>query len=95
MDRTRHKVAGKVIRLIDLPAAAVHPVLREGYAGADPRSDILSGLVAGVVALLLAMPLIIGLGLPPQHGLCTAIVACLVVAALADAARRSAFTAPA
>ncbi len=56
MDRTRHKAAGKVIRLIDLPAAAVHPVLREGYAGADPRSDILTGLVAGVVALLLAMP---------------------------------------
>ena len=85
MARTRHKAAGKVIRLIDLPAAAVHPVLREGYAGADPRSDILTGLVAGVVALLLAMPLIIGLGPPPQHGFGTAIVACLVVAALADA----------
>jgi SulP family sulfate permease len=57
-------------------------VLREGYSGADLRSDLLAGIVVGIVALPLAMALAIGVGVPPQYGLYTAIVAGFFVAAL-------------
>ena len=40
---------------------------------------MLAGLVVGVVALPLSMALAIAVGVPPQHGLYTAIVAGLVV----------------
>ncbi len=43
---------------------------------------MLAGLVVGVVALPLAMALAIAVGVPPQHGLYTAIVAGALVAAL-------------
>src|SRR5436190_19927393 len=56
--------------------------LREGYGGADLRADILAGLVVGVVALPLSMALAIASGVPPQHGLYTAIVAGIVCALL-------------
>src|SRR5436190_14512842 len=56
--------------------------LREGYGGADLRADILAGLVVGVVALPLSMALAIASGVPPQHGLYTAIVAGVVSALL-------------
>ena len=57
-------------------------VLREGYSRADLRSDVLAGVVVGIVALPLAMALAIGVGVPPQYGLYTAIVAGFIVAAL-------------
>src|SRR6185312_9146421 len=66
----------------DLPAAALRAVLREGYTRHDLRSDVLAGMVVGVVALPLAMALAIAVGVAPQHGLYTAIVAGVVVAAL-------------
>ena len=49
--------------------------LREGYRQADWNSDICSGIVVGIVALPLSMALAIASGVPPQHGLFTAIVA--------------------
>ena len=57
-------------------------MVREGYTRADLKRDVLAGLVVGLVALPLAMALAIGVGVPPQHGLYTAIVAGVVVAAL-------------
>ena len=57
-------------------------VLREGYSRRDLKADLLAGLVVGIVALPLAMALAIGVGVAPQHGLYTAIVAGAVVAAL-------------
>src|SRR6266446_2165712 len=65
--------------LASLPGAAVRAVLAEGYSAADLRRDALAGLVVGVVALPLSMALAIAVGVPPQHGLYTAIVAGLVV----------------
>jgi len=65
--------------LSTLPAAAVRAVLAEGYSAADLRKDALAGVVVGIVALPLSMALAIAVGLPPQHGLYTAIVAGVVV----------------
>lgn len=64
------------------PAAALRAALREGYGAGDLRADLLAGLVVGVVALPLAMALAIASGVPPQHGLYTAIVAGAVIALL-------------
>ena len=46
----------------------------------DVRADLLAGLTVGVVALPLSMALAIAVGVPPQHGLYTAIVAGAVIA---------------
>ena len=49
--------------------------LAQGYGVADLRADVMAGLVVGVVALPLSMALAIASGVPPQHGLYTAIIA--------------------
>jgi sulfate permease, SulP family len=82
MARTRYANPTQESRLRDLPAAAMRAVLREGYAASDFRADLMAGLVVGVVALPLAMALAIAVGVPPQHGLYTAIMAGAVVALL-------------
>src|SRR5262252_4782666 len=46
-----------------------------GYGWGTLRADVLAGLVVGVVALPLSMALAIASGVPPHHGLYTAIVA--------------------
>lgn len=61
-------------------ASALRRVLAQGYGAADLRADALAGLVVGIVALPLSMALAIAVGVPPQHGLYTAIVAGAVVA---------------
>lgn len=82
MAQTRYGSAGRSAPLRALPASALRAALREGYGAADLKADVLAGLVVGIVALPLAMALAIGVGVAPQHGLYTAIVAGLVVAAL-------------
>jgi SulP family sulfate permease len=64
------------------PAFALRRTLASGYGLGDFRHDLMAGAVVGVVALPLAMALAIGCGVPPQHGLYTAIVAGLVIALL-------------
>lgn len=61
-------------------AFAVRESLAQGYRAQDLRADIVAGLTAGVIAIPLAMALAIAAGVPPQHGLYTAIVAGLVIA---------------
>lgn len=61
-------------------AFALRETLAEGYGLARLRADLLAGLVVGTVALPLAMALAIASGVPPQHGLYTAIVAGAVIA---------------
>lgn len=56
--------------------------LARGYGKADLRGDLMAGLVVGVVALPLSMALAIASGVPPQHGLYTAIIAGAVCAVL-------------
>src|SRR5712664_4375606 len=66
-------------RLRALPFTRLRSAFAEGYSATDLRSDVLAGLVVGVVALPLSMALAIAVGVAPQHGLYTAIVAGLVV----------------
>jgi sulfate permease, SulP family len=82
MARTRYRADLSQIKLKELPAAALRAALSEGYTRADLRADALSGAVVGIVALPLAMALAIAVGVPPQHGLYTSIVAGIIVAAL-------------
>jgi len=80
--RTRYTASEAAIPLRALPAAALRAVLREGYSRQDLTRDVLAGLVVGIIALPLAMALAIGVGVAPQHGLTTAIIAGFVVALL-------------
>ena len=56
-------------------AYAMREALAQGYGRAELRADVLAGLVVGIVALPLSMALAIASGVPPEHGLYTAIVA--------------------
>lgn len=62
-----------------LLATALRDSFRNGYDLRALRSDMAAALVVSLVALPLAMALSIAVGLPPQNGLYTAIVAGLVV----------------
>ncbi|MFQ5736474.1 MAG: C4-dicarboxylic acid transporter DauA [Thermodesulfobacteriota bacterium] len=62
------------------PAQALTSAFREGYTFNDFRKDASAGAIVGVVALPLAMALAIASGVPPQHGLYTAIVAGALIA---------------
>jgi SulP family sulfate permease len=54
--------------------------VRSGYGLRDLRNDALAGIVVGCVALPLSMALAIASGVPPQHGLYTAMIAGFVIA---------------
>ncbi|MCC6406183.1 MAG: C4-dicarboxylic acid transporter DauA [Planctomycetes bacterium] len=64
------------------PFAALRETFAAGYGKGDLRADLLAGAVVGVVALPLSMALAIASGVPPQHGLYTAIVAGGLIALL-------------
>lgn len=53
---------------------------RDGYGLDDLRADVMAGLTIGTVAVPLSMALAIATGVPPQHGLYTAIVAGAIIA---------------
>lgn len=53
---------------------------RDGKLIGDWRSNLLSGITVGIVALPLSMGLAIASGVPPQHGLYTAIIGGIVIA---------------
>jgi len=61
-------------------STALRKALAQGYDRSAFRSDVLAGIVVGIVALPLSMALAIAVGVPPQHGLYTAIVSGIVVA---------------
>ncbi|MFT4807893.1 MAG: SulP family sulfate permease [Paraglaciecola sp.] len=60
--------------------SALRKSLASGITISDIQANILAGLTVGVIALPLSMALAIASGVPPQHGLYTAIVAGIVIA---------------
>ncbi|PXX96332.1 C4-dicarboxylic acid transporter DauA [Halomonas sp. LBP4] len=61
-------------------ATGLRAAWRDGYGLDDLRHDILAGVTIGTVAVPLSMALAIATGVPPQHGLYTAIVAGAIIA---------------
>ncbi|MBT8766149.1 C4-dicarboxylic acid transporter DauA [Metapseudomonas boanensis] len=60
--------------------AALRHTLREGYSLGALRGDLAAGLTVGIIAIPLAMALAIAVGVPPQHGLYTVLVAAPLIA---------------
>ena len=81
--KKRYEAAKNVLPNIGpKPAAALRDVFKEGYDRQKLKDDILAGIVVGIVALPLSMALAIASGVPPQHGLYTAIVGGIVIGLL-------------
>jgi len=81
----RHSLLSFFPRRISAPlvvpiSTALRRTLAQGYGASELRADALAGLVVGIVALPLSMALAIAVGVPPQHGIYTAIVGGIVVA---------------
>ncbi|OOF58503.1 C4-dicarboxylic acid transporter DauA [Rodentibacter genomosp. 2] len=62
------------------PFSALKDSFRAGYTKKSFLRDIIAGLTVGVIAIPLSMALAIASGVPPQHGLYTAIIAGAVIA---------------
>ncbi|WP_312373072.1 C4-dicarboxylic acid transporter DauA [Stutzerimonas nitrititolerans] len=60
--------------------AAWRQSLRQGYNGQALRGDVNAGLTVGIIAIPLAMALAIAVGVPPQHGLYTVLIAAPLIA---------------
>lgn len=60
--------------------AAWRQSLRAGYAWKSLRGDLSAGLTVGIIAIPLAMALAIAVGVAPQHGLYTVLVAAPLIA---------------
>ncbi len=72
----RHRAAVSALPEFEIKiASALRKSFKAGYKPADLKSDLLAGVVVAVVALPLSMALAIASGVPPQHGIYTAIVA--------------------
>lgn len=74
---------GKTLKTKYFPlGTAIRETFRHGYTFKDFKDDALAGLIVSLIALPLAMALSIAVGLPPQHGLYTAVVAGMAAALL-------------
>lgn len=62
------------------PFSALKDTFRAGYTSRDLLKDLVAGLTVGVIAIPLSMALAIASGVPPQHGLYTAIIAGIIIA---------------
>lgn len=60
--------------------AAWRQTWRAGYTLERLRGDLVAGLTVGIIAIPLAMALAIAVGVPPQHGLYTVLVAAPLIA---------------
>ncbi len=60
--------------------SALRQSLRAGYGWRQLRGDLSAGLTVGIIAIPLAMALAIAVGVAPQHGLYTVLVAGTLIA---------------
>ncbi|MFZ6045270.1 C4-dicarboxylic acid transporter DauA [Pseudomonas sp. CR3202] len=60
--------------------AAARQTLREGYSLNALRGDVAAGVTVGIIAIPLAMALAIAVGVAPQHGLYTVLLAAPLIA---------------
>ncbi|HVK87647.1 MAG TPA: SulP family inorganic anion transporter [Kofleriaceae bacterium] len=66
----------------DLLGYGLRSRLREGYTAADFRADVIAALLVAALALPMAMALALTVGVRPEHGLYTAIIAGVICALL-------------
>ena len=60
--------------------SALRQTFAQGYSLTALRGDISAGLTVGIIAIPLAMALAIAVGVPPQHGLYTVLIAGSIIA---------------
>lgn len=76
----RHSATPAAPKIRPFPFATALRACLKNYDRQTLRADLIAGLVVSLIALPLAMALSIAVGLPPEHGLYTAIVAGLISA---------------
>jgi sulfate permease, SulP family len=86
-DRKRPRASSRVAaarpRRARIPlASALRDAWHRGYSLDDLRADVLAGTVVALIALPLSMGLAIAIGVPPAHGISSAVVAGASVALL-------------
>lgn len=68
------------LHTLRLASALTDACIREPYTRHRLLRDLLAGITVGIIAIPLAMALAIASGVPPQHGLYTALIAGAVIA---------------
>ena len=64
------------------PFSAIRKAFSKGYSLNELKTDIIAGIIVALIAMPLGMSLSIAVGLPPQYGLYTVIIAGFIIALL-------------
>lgn len=68
------------LRTVRLASALIDSCIKQPYGPRRFARDLIAGVTVGIIAIPLAMALAIASGVPPQHGLYTAMIAGFVIA---------------